>query len=143
MAIKQLSIFVENKKGALADVLKCISDSGVNLKAMTIADTKDFGILRIIVDDIDKASNALKAEEIVFSVNDVVAAEAADVPGGLAGVLNILMDANIDIEYTYAFVLKTGDHACAILRLSDPVYGEKVLQEAGVPLVSQDEIHRI
>ena len=143
MAIKQISVFVENKKGALAFVLKCFSDRGVGLRAMTIADTKDFGILRVIVDDIDGAVNALNEEEIVFSVNEVIAAEAADVPGGLASVLNILMDAGIDIEYTYAFVVESGDRACAILRVSDVEEGEKVLSEAGVPLVGEDEILRI
>ena len=143
MAIKQLSMFVENKKGALAHVLKQFSDNGVGLRAMTIADTKDFGILRVIVDDREGAISALKNSEIVFSVNDVIAAEAADVPGGLASVLNILMDAGIDIEYTYAFVVESGDRACAILRVSDVEAGEKVLSEAGVPLVSEDEILRI
>ena len=143
MAIKQISVFVENKKGALAFVLKCFSDRGVGLRAMTIADTKDFGILRVIVDDIDGAVNALNEEEIVFSVNEVIAAEAADVPGGLASVLNILMDAGIDIEYTYAFVVESGDRACAILRVSNVEEGEKVLSEAGVPLVGEDEILRI
>lgn len=143
MAIKQLSLYVENKKGALADVLAILSDSGVNLKAMTIADTKDFGILRIIVDDREKAEAALKAEGLVYSVTDVIAAEADDRPGGLAEVLRILMNAGIDIEYTYAFVINSGDHACAILRVSDAAAGERVLEKAGVPLVSESEIVRI
>lgn len=143
MSIKQISLFVENKKGALAHVLKCFSDRGVGLRAMTIADTKDFGILRVIVDDVDLGIQSLKDAEIVFSVNEVIAAEAADVPGGLASVLNILMDAGIDIEYTYAFVVESGDRACAILRVSEVEKGEAVLREAGVPLVSQEEILRI
>lgn len=141
--VKQISIFVENKKGALADVLKSLSDRGVGLRAMTIADTKDFGILRIIVDDNETALKALDEEEIVYSVNDVIAAESSDQPGGLASVLNLLMDAGIDIEYTYAFVVKTGERACAIIRVSDPDAGEKVLSAAGVPLIAEDEIHRI
>lgn len=143
MAIKQISIFVENKKGALAKVLKCLSDNAVSLRAMSIADTKDFGILRVIVDDKEKASEALKKQEIVFSVNDVIAAEAADVPGGLASVLNVLMDADIDIEYTYAFVVENGERACAILRVSDTALAEEVLKAAGVPLVSEEDILRI
>lgn len=143
MSIKQISLFVENKKGALAHVLKCFSDRGVGLRAMTIADTKDFGILRVIVDDVDLGIQSLKDAEIVFSVNEVIAAEAADVPGGLASVLNILMDAGIDIEYTYAFVVESGDRACAILRVSEVEKGEAVLRAAGVPLVSQEEILRI
>lgn len=143
MAIKQISIFVENKKGALADVLGCLRDKGVSLRAMSIADTQDFGILRLIVDDKDAAAQALTEAEIVFSINDVVAAEAADVPGGLASVLNVLLDANIDIEYTYAFVVENGQRACAILRLSDTELGEKVLTEAGVPMVSEEDILRI
>ena len=143
MSIKQLSIFVENKKGALADVLKCLSDNNVSLRAMSIADTKDFGVLRLIVDDKDAAARALTEGEFVFSINDVVAAEAADVPGGLASVLKVLVDANIDIEYTYAFVVENGQRACAILRLSDTELGEKVLMEAGVPMVSEDDILRI
>ena len=141
--VKQFSIFVENKKGALADVLKSLSDRGVGLRAMTIADTKDFGILRIIVDDNDTARKALEESEIVYSENDVIAAESSDQPGGLAGILKLLMDADIDIEYTYAFVVKTGERACAIIRVSDAEAGEKVLAEAGVPLLTGDEIHRI
>ena len=143
MAIRQLSMFVENKKGALANVLKCFSDRGVGLRAMTIADTKDFGILRVIVDDMEGAIKALTDAEIVYSVNEVIAAEAQDVPGGLASVLNILMDAEIDIEYTYAFVVESGDRACAILRVSDVEKGEEVLKAAGIPLVTEDEILRI
>ena len=143
MAIRQLSMFVENKKGALAHVLTQFSDNGIGLRAMTIADTRDFGILRVIVDDIEGAQKALHDAEIVFSVNEVIAAEAADVPGGLASVLNILMDEEIDIEYTYAFVVESGDRACAILRVSDVEAGEQVLSKAGVPLVTEDEILRI
>ena len=142
MAIRQISMFVENKKGALAHVLKQFSDNGIGLRAMTIADTRDFGILRVIVDDIEGAEKALRDAEIVYSVNEVIAAEAADVPGGLASVLNILMDEGIDIEYTYAFVVESGDRACAILRVSDVVAGEEVLSKAGVPLVTEDEILR-
>ena len=103
----------------------------------------DFGILRVIVDDKDAAAQALSDAEIVFSINDVVAAEAADVPGGLASVLKVLMDADIDIEYTYAFVVENGARACAILRLSDTELGEKILSEAGVPMVSEEDILRI
>lgn len=143
MAIRQISMFVENKKGALAHVLKQFSDNGIGLRAMTIADTRDFGILRVIVDDIEGAEKALRDAEIVYSVNEVIAAEAADVPGGLASVLNILMDEGIDIEYTYAFVVESGDRACAILRVSDVEAGEEVLSKAGVPLVTEDEILRI
>lgn len=143
MAIKQISVFVENKKGALADVLKCLSDNKVSLRAMSIADTQDFGILRVIVDDVDRAAEALDKEEIVFSINAVVAAECADVPGGLASVLKVLMDADIDIEYTYAFVVENGERACAILRLSDAEKGEKALSAAGVPLVTEEDILRI
>lgn len=143
MAIKQISIFVENKKGALEYVLKTLSDNNVSLRAMSIADTKDFGILRIIVDDKEAAAKALTEGEIVFSINDVIAAEAADVPGGLASVLKVLMDADIDIEYSYAFVVEDGARACAILRVSDTEHGESVLAEAGVPMITEEDILRI
>lgn len=143
MAIRQLSIFVENKKGALGDVLGILADRGVGLRAMTIADTKDFGILRIIVDDIEGGMKAFDEEEVVYSVTEVVAAECGDYPGGLASILKVLMNADIDIEYTYAFVVESGERACAILRLSDTEKGEEALKAAGVPLVSEDEILRI
>lgn len=143
MAIKQISVFVENKKGALESVLKVFSDNGVGLRAMTIADTKDYGILRVIVDDQPGAVKALNDAEILFSVNDVVAVEAADVPGGLASVLKVILDAGIDIEYTYAFVVQSGEYACAILRLSDTTEGEEALKAAGVPLISEEDILRI
>ena len=143
MAINQISVFVENKKGALEAVLKVFSDNGVGLRAMTIADTKDYGILRVIVDDQAAAVEALNKAEVLHSVNDVVAVEAADVPGGLAAVLKVILDAGIDIEYTYAFVIQSGEYACAILRLSDTEAGEAALQAAGVPLITEDDILRI
>lgn len=143
MAVKQISIFVENKEGALAKVLGDLASKGVGLRAMTIADTGDFGILRIIVDDNEAAAEALRAEETVFSMTDVIACQAADVPGGFAHVLGILMDAGINIEYTYAFVIKTGEEACAIIRVDDVGAGEKVLTDNGVPLITQDEVLKI
>ncbi len=143
MSVKQISVFVENKRGALAKVLEDLAGKGVGLRAMTIADTGDFGILRIIVDDNDAVEEALKASETVYSVTDVIACQAADVPGGFAKVLEILMDAGIDIEYTYAFVIRTGEEACAIIRVGDATAGEKALRESGVPLITQEEVMKI
>ncbi|MBQ1430838.1 MAG: hypothetical protein IIZ05_04385 [Firmicutes bacterium] len=143
MAVKQISIFVENKQGALAGVLEGLASRGVGLRAMTIADTGDFGILRIIVDDMETAVEALRSDEVVYSVTDVIACQAADVPGGFAKVLEILMDAKINIEYTYAFVIKTGEEACAIIRVDDVAAGEAALLKNGVTLISQEEVMKI
>ena len=139
MAIKQISAFVENKKGALADVLKCFSDRGVGLRAMTIADTKDFGILRVIVSDAVKAK-AILSERLIVSETDVIAAEMSDKAGALSDILDILKDADINIEYLYAFTGSKADSAYVVLRVDDVLHAEAVLAGENIPMLSEEEL---
>lgn len=140
MAIRQVSVFVENKKGALADALRTLAGAGVGLRALSIADTSDFGILRIITDDNRKAAFALSENGYICSVTEIVAACADDRPGGLASLLTLLSDAGIDVEYVYAFVAQAKAHAWVVLRVDDNAAAERVLRAAGVTLVSEDDI---
>ena len=140
MAIRQVSVFVENQKGALADALRKLSEAGVGLRALSIADTSDFGILRIITDDNRRAAFVLSEAGYICSATEVVAACADDKPGGLASLLTILSDAGVNVEYVYAFVAPSGNHAWVVLRVGDNAVAERILRAAGVTLVSEDEI---
>ena len=104
MFVKQLSVFVENKQGALSDVVALLSENGINMRAISIADTQDFGVLRMIVQDCEKAKAVLKAEKVIVAVNEVVAVELADKPGALSEVLKVLSGGGVNVEYMYAFV---------------------------------------
>ena len=140
MAIRQVSVLIENRKGALADPLRVLSDAGIGLRALSIADTSDFGILRIITDDNTKAAYQLCEQGYVCSVTDVVAACADDKPGGLATLLTILSDAGVDVEYVYAFVAKTGNHAWVVMRVNNNAEAERILSENNITLVSEADI---
>src|SRR3974377_1387822 len=104
MKVKQISVFLENKSGRLAGVTKALGDNNINIRALSIADTTDFGILRLIVSDPEKAVNILKAEDFTVSETSIIAVQIPDNPGGLAGILQILDGSKINIEYMYAFV---------------------------------------
>ena len=140
MAVKQLSIFVQNEKGALAEVLKVIAEQQVEIRALSIADTNDFGILRVITDNNDKASLALAEHHFVSSVTDVVAARVDDAPGGLAKAVDVLQSADINVEYIYAFVGQSKNHACVVLRVDNNELAEKTLVSAGFELITEEEI---
>lgn len=140
MAVKQLSVFVQNEKGALAEVLNVIAEQHVEIRALSIADTNDFGILRIITDNNDKASLALAEHHFVSSVTDVVAARVDDAPGGLAKAVDVLQSADINVEYLYAFIGQSKNHACVVLRVNNNELAEKTLTAAGFELISQEEI---
>ena len=99
MFVKQLSVFVENKQGALSDVVALLSENGINMRAISIADTQDFGVLRMIVQDCEKAKAVLKAEKVIVAVNEVVAVELADKPGALSEVLKVLSGGGVNVEY--------------------------------------------
>ena len=103
MFIKQLSVFVENKQGALSEIISLLSEKGVNMRAVSIADTQDFGILRVIVNDIDLAINTLKDNKVIVRANNVIGVELQDKPGSLARVLELLTAGGVNVEYMYAF----------------------------------------
>ena len=104
MSVKQISVFIENKKGELAEVTRYIADHNVNLRALSIADTQDFGILRIICEDPKAAEEVLRAGDYITTTTDVLAAAISDEPGSLAAILEVLAEAHVVVEYTYAFL---------------------------------------
>jgi len=138
MRVKQLSIFMENCAGRLAEVARLLGDAGVNIRALSLADTSDFGILRLIVNDVERAMKILRDSGHTVSLTDVVAVEVPDHPGGLAGVLGRLRDANVNVEYMYAFVEKATDKAVVIFRFEDLESALKVLQRAGISVLSAE-----
>ena len=143
MTINQLSIFAENKPGTIYEITKTIADAGVDIRALSVADTQDFGILRLIVSDIDKAKDALSADNCVVSVTQVIGVAVPDRPGGLSEVLKILKDADINVEYVYAFITISGQNACVVLRVGDNEKALKILKDAGVTLLSEDFIKEL
>ena len=141
MFIKQLSVFVENKQGALSKIISLLSDNGVNMRAVSIADTQDFGILRIIVNDIDFALNTLKANNVIVRANNVIGVELKDTPGSLAKVLDLLTEGGVNVEYMYAFVTPcNADSAYLVLRAKDNEKAEKILSENNIKMLSEEDI---
>ena len=140
MFIKQLSIFVENKVGRLQNIINALGENEVNISALSIADTTDFGILRIIVDNPDKAKLVLKGMGVISKTTDVVAVYIDDRSGGLAAVLNLVSNAGIGIEYMYAFLGRREGKALMVLKADDEEMLEQVLRKHGVELAKPDEI---
>ena len=141
MTIEQLSVFLENKPGKLVEALEALSEAGVDLRALSLADTSDFGILRIIVDKPQKALKVLADAGYLVRSSDVIPVAVGDRPGGLASVLRILADADVDVEYTYAFVAHSRDNAYVILRVEDDELAINALIDNGVTLLSADEVY--
>ena len=140
MTIEQLSVFVENKPGKLVETLEILAKAGIDLRALSLADTADFGILRIIVDRPADALKALQDSGYLIRSNDVIPVSIGDKPGGLAKVLRILADAGVDVEYTYAFVAHASDKAYVILRVADNDVAIKILNENSIPLLSGEDM---
>ena len=140
MTIKQLSIFVENKAGTVSSIAKSIADAGVSIRALSVADTQEFGILRLIVSDVDKAKEVLSENDCVVSVTKVIGVQIPDVPGGLSEALALMSENGINIEYLYAFITISGQHAYVVLRVEDNEKAVEVLSKAGIKLVSQEDI---
>ena len=143
MKVDQLAVFLENKSGRLAAITKTLSDNSINIRALSVADTADFGILRLIVDDTDKATRVLKEGGFTVGKTDVIAVEVADKPGGLARVLSVLHDAGLNVEYMYAFVEKSAENAVLIFRFDDPDIAITILQNAGIRILTGREVRSI
>lgn len=139
MSVKQISVFIENKKGKLADVTRYIADHNINLRALSIADTQDFGILRIICEDPKAAEEVLKAGGYITTVTDVLAAAISDKPGSLASILEILSEANVVVEYTYAFLSEKAG-AYMIFRVDDNQSAAAALAGAGIKMAKQEDL---
>jgi len=140
MKITQISIFLENRKGRLCEVCSLLGDNGINIRALTIAETESFGVLRIVVDRSEAAVELLKSKGFVANLTDVVAVEVGDEPGGLAAVLKIFADNDVNVEYMYGFVEKFSDKALLVFRFEDTALAQKSLTGSGIKVVTEEEI---
>ncbi len=139
MSVKQISVFVENKQGGLYEVTSVLNKANVDIRALSIADTTDYGILRLIVSNHEKALEALKADGIIASVTDVLGIEVSDTPGGFSEAVKVLSDADITIEYAYAFITRHEGSACVIIRVEDNAKAANILGKAGISLIEADK----
>ncbi len=143
MKVEQLSVFLENKPGGLEQVTRILKDAEINIRTLSLADTTDFGILRLIVNDVDAAALVLKTKGLRVSRTTVVAVEVPDRPGGLHGILEILSGNAINIEYLYAFVEKSGQNAVIIFRFDDPDTAIDVLQKNGLTVLPGAKLYAL
>ncbi|BDH79442.1 MAG TPA: ACT domain-containing protein [Methanothermobacter sp.] len=143
MKVEQISIFLENKKGRLWKALNTLKDAGINIRALYLADTSEFGILRLIVPDPQKAKKVLEENDFAVKTNEVIAVELEDKPGGLASILKILKDSQINLEYIYAFVHEKKDKAILFLKADDINRTIKALQEGEARLLTAEEVYKL
>ncbi len=143
MSLKQLTIFVENKQGTLVDITKTLADNNVNMRALSIADTQDFGILRLIVNDNETATKALTEAGYLLKMTDVVGVKIGDQPGKLSKALEVLDEAKINMEYLYAFMARTEKHAYVVLRVADNDAAEKALEDAGFHMITDADVDKL
>ena len=143
MAIKQLTVFVQNQKGTIVSVTDILSVNNVNLRALSIAETQDFGILRLIVSDEQTAERVLLENGYLIKVIDVVGVKIGDEPGELSKALGVLDKAGINVEYLYAFMARTDKHAYVVLRVEDNEVAEAALAGAGFKMINEADIKKL
>ncbi|HBG04236.1 MAG: amino acid-binding protein [Geobacteraceae bacterium GWC2_58_44] len=143
MHVEQISIFIENKFGRLAEVTRILGDAGVNIRTLSLADTSDFGILRLIVNDTEKAKTVLKERGFTVSKTEVVAVEIPDRPGGLADILQTLDADGINVEYMYAFVERCGENAVMIFRFDETQKAIATLAAKGFNVLPGERLYRM
>ncbi len=143
MKIKQLSIFLQNRMGSLSKPLEVLTVANVNIRAMCMADTSEFGILRLVVDDPEKGKEALEENNFLVKITDIIGVEMNDTPGGLTTVLDIIKDNLIDLEYLYAFSHEKAEKAILLLHADDIDNLISVLSENNVPIVSAEEVYNL
>ena len=143
MSLKQLTIFVENKQGTLVTITDTLAKHDINIRALSIADTQDFGILRLIVTDYDKAEKILIDEGFLVKSTLVVGVKIGDAPGKLSTALSVLDKEGINMEYLYAFMSRTEKHAYVVLRVADNAHAEKALEDAGFHLISDADVCKL
>jgi hypothetical protein len=143
MLVKQISVFLENKSGRLADVTKVLASHNIDISALSIADTTNFGILRLIVNKPEEAETILKENEFTVSCTDVIAIAVADEPGGLAVALDVLERESFGIEYMYAFVGKATDEALVLLRVEDPYKAIEILTKNNIKVLPSDVVYKL
>jgi hypothetical protein len=143
MKVEQISVFLENKSGRLAEVTDVLARGEINIRALSLADTTDFGILRLIVNDTEKAEEVLKTNGFTVGKTEVLAVEVPDRPGGLAQILKAVRDNNINVEYMYAFVQRSSSNALIIFRFDDLDKAISVLQADGVKILKGEEVYAL
>ncbi|OQX12365.1 MAG: amino acid-binding protein [Desulfobacteraceae bacterium IS3] len=143
MRVEQLSVFLENKAGRLAEVTGILSQAAINIRALSLADTSDFGVLRLIVNDTHKAKEALKSKGFTVSETEVVAVEVPDKPGGLHNILEIMQKSDMNVEYMYAFVQQSGSNAVMIFRFENVAQAVKVLETGGITVISGEKLYSL
>ncbi|MBO5503562.1 MAG: ACT domain-containing protein [Lachnospiraceae bacterium] len=143
MTVRQISVFLENRPGALHEFTQLLEAHNIDLRALSLAESEDFGIVRVIVDDPLRASQVLKEEGYVSSMTKVLAVEIEDKPGALVGILNVLGEKKINLEYMYAFLAKKANSAFVVFRVADNDEAIRVLSECGIHTVSQEEMQEL
>ena len=143
MKVEQISVFLENKSGRLSEVTRILGDGGINLRALTLADTTDFGILRLIVNDNRRAGELLKQSGFTVGTTEVVAVEIPDRPRGLADILDVLGTAGINVEYMYAFVEPRAGSAVVIFRFDEAEKAIATLQKAGISILPGEKVYAL
>jgi len=140
MRVEQIAVFLENKSGRLAEITATLAYHNINIRALSVADTADFGILRLIVDDVEKAKKVLKDNGFTVGITNVIAVEVADRSGGLASVLMTIEKAKLNVEYMYAFVNKSGENAVLIFRFDEMDKAIAALRQDGFTILSGEQI---
>ena len=143
MAIKQLTVFVPNRKGAIVAVTDILAKNEINMRALSIAETEDFGILRLIVNDEKAAQKVLEEQGYLIKIVDVVGVKIGDEPGKLTSALDVLDKADINVEYLYAFMARTEKHAYVVLRVENNDDAEAALENAGFKLITEADVNKL
>ena len=143
MAVRQISVFMENKVGPWAEITTLLAQHQINMRALSVAETQDFGILRIIVEEPEKAEQVLKDNQIIFRESSVLAVLMEDRPGSMAAVVDLLAQAGIPVEYAYAFITRQADNACLILKVKEDEAAEALLEKEGVRSLSEQELNTL
>jgi len=143
MSVKQISVFLENKPGSLKALTAVLAESRIDMRAFSLAETSDFGIARIIVDDVDKTAAVLKEAGFVHSITPVIGVALSDTPGGLDSILQVLADAQVNIEYMYAFLGGRENAAYMIFRVADDAKASAALLAKGIGLVAPEELSNL
>ena len=143
MALKQLTVFVENKQGTVVAVTDALANHQINIRALSIAETEGFGILRLIVDNESAAEQVLTQEGYLIKITDIVGVKIGDAPGKLSAALKVLNEANINVEYLYAFMARTERHAYVVLRVENNAEAEKTLESAGFHLITEADVNKL
>ena len=141
MNVQQVAVFLENKSGRLAEISHCLAQNNVNIRALSLADTTDFGILRLIADDTEKAQRVLKGNGFTVGITEVIAVAVKDKPGGLDKILQVISKADLNVEYMYAFTQISGESGLMLFRFENPAEAVSALKEANIRILSGEEVH--